>query len=246
MKHRAAIRLKVSPQKVSRSPAPKVPAAYGRLLVELAARYGMDRDQFAEAAGFAPITAWRLAKGEGSVKAAKDARALLISRGATVPPVPVDDDDWTPPADDARAPRPGDSTEETIRKNLIRFREEAGYDQLGAADASGVPFETLRGYEGGELEIPNGALKLLASAYGRRPGDFFELSPAPPDLDAIPLINYRVRPGLQISDEDRTRLRELEHELNAKYRQARDAATKPPGTTRRSHKAKGNVIKSRA
>lgn len=138
---------------------------------------------------------------------------------------------------EATAPTTADPVERVIQKNLVRFREEAGFDRVGAADASAIPFETLTKYEGGELEVPNAVLKSLAEVYGRRPGDFFEVDPPPADLSNRPGIWFRGRPEVvnAISDEDRARLDNLMREIDEKYRplkQKQADATK--GRERRS------------
>lgn len=123
------------------------------------------------------------------------------------------------------APKPTDSAEEIIRKNLIRAREQAGFDQLSAADATGIAFDTLRSYEAGEVEIPNAALRTIAPVYGRKPGDFFEVDLPPVDLDGAKRVFFRGRPeDLQaLSAEDLARAAALERELDEKIRASKRA-----------------------
>lgn len=101
--------------------------------------------------------------------------------------------------DVASAPDP---TDETIRKNLVRFRKEAGLSQAEVADLSGVPMNNLSRYERGENGIPSSILPQLARVFGREPGDFFRADPGPPpsqgDLDVYFL---RTRPGIAVGDD---------------------------------------------
>lgn len=127
----------------------------------------------------------------------------------------------TPP----QPPQPNDSAEEIIRKNLIRAREQAGFDQLSAADATGIAFETLRGYEAGELEVPNAALRTIAPVYGRKPGDFFEVEMPAVDLDGAKRVFFRGRPEdlRALSAEDLARAAALEREFDEKIRASKRA-----------------------
>lgn len=117
-------------------------------------------------------------------------------------------------------PLPTDTDDQVIRKNLTRFREAAGLDLLGAADASGIPYETLRAYELGDITIPNTALKPLGAIYGHRAGDFFDVEPPPSTLDETPGIWWRARPEIHalITESDRRRLDDLMREIWDRYR----------------------------
>jgi transcriptional regulator with XRE-family HTH domain len=69
-----------------------------------------------------------------------------------------------------------------VRRNLIRLRELAGYDRAGAADASGLAFETLAKYETGEDKVTLTDLEILAKTYGHEVGHFFDETPPPTTL----------------------------------------------------------------
>lgn len=122
-------------------------------------------------------------------------------------------------------PSPTDTAEEIIRKNLIRAREQAGYDQLAAADATGIPFETLHAYESGTAEIPNAALRTIAPVYGRKPGDFFEVEMPAVDLEGARFVFFRgQREAMQVlSKEDLAKAAALEAELDEKIHAAKRA-----------------------
>lgn len=122
-------------------------------------------------------------------------------------------------------PKASDSAEEVIRKNLIRAREQAGFDQLSAADATGIPFDTLRAYEAGELEVPNAALRTIAPVYFRKPGDFFEVEMPAVDVEGGRRVFFRGRPEdiRALSQEDLARVAALEKELDDKIRASKRA-----------------------
>lgn len=122
-------------------------------------------------------------------------------------------------------PNANDSAEEIIRKNLIAAREQAGYDQLSAADATGVPFETLRAYERGEREVTNAHLRDIAPVYGRKPGDFFEIEMPPINVDGARRVFFRGNPDdlRALSKEDLARAAALSEELSEKIRAAKKA-----------------------
>lgn len=202
---------------------PAVPAAYGQLLLDIAASKGLQEEQLAEVADLSSVTIWRLKSGKGSARSAANVRAILIGRGASVPPIPLGDLDWQPSPE--QAPRPqhtptptGSDDEATIRRNLVRFREQAGYDQFAAATAAGLTYETLNAYETGTAEIPGAVLRQLATPYGRRPGHFFEADPPAPDLSEVPAVRVVVRPGVQLSVEDRAQLDAAVAAVNARHR----------------------------
>lgn len=226
----SAIPLDVSAKKPGKPAAPKVPKAWGEILKSESARLGISRDELAKLANVGTNTVWRVETGhqDSSVKAAAGLRAVLLERGAVIPPVPVGVEDWTPDAVAAPAnttPSAGDSDEEIIRKNLIRFREQAEHDQFSAASAAGIPYEDLRRYELGEVEPPNSALRKLSTVYGREPGDFFKVAPPPLDPNTVPELWWRGRPEVvkTISEEDKRRIDELMREIAEKSRPTKKA-----------------------
>lgn len=226
MKSKAAISLGMAtaPKK------PTIPASYGRMLIEQGKRIGMSRKELAEAAGMNDLTAWRVEVGhkDSSVKAAHKLRSVLVDKGLTIPPVPVGEDgeevDWFEEAERFGPPHEKDTTETVIRKNLIGFREEAGYDQIGAADAAGIAYDKLRQYEYGEAEPSNAELKTLAGVYGHKPGDFFEVNPPKANLEDVPWIHFRVRPGYSLTDDDIAELMAVVKKIEARFRSEKKAA----------------------
>lgn len=200
------------------SGAPGVPKAYGAMLIKLGESIGLKRPELAKSAGMSDLTAWRVESGGGAVKAAHALRQVLVSRGLEVPPVPVGDADWRP-SPPVATPTPRDEDEETIRQNLIRFREATNHDQFSAASASGIPYEDLCAYERGDQPPPNAVLKRLGEVYGHGPGDFFERSPPPANADAVQGLWWRGIPEVvrRISDEDKRRLDDLLREIRDKY-----------------------------
>jgi transcriptional regulator with XRE-family HTH domain len=97
----------------------------------------------------------------------------------------------------AKSPDPMD---ETIRRNIVKFREETKLSQAQVADLSGVPMGNLSRYERGENAVPASVIPLLAQVFGRDPGDFYRRDPGPPPDDAeLDVYFLRVRPG---RDED--------------------------------------------
>lgn len=183
----SAIRLDVVAKKSARPSAPKVPKAYGKMLVDRAkAELGLDRSEVADFAGISDVTAWRIETGhvDGSVKAANAMREVLLRNGLDVPPVPVGATEWEPPRPAVAVLKNPD--EERIRQNLVRFREAIGIDQFAAAHLTGIAYETLVAYELGEQVPPSSTLVKIAERYGCRPGDFFEAELPEFDLDRVP------------------------------------------------------------
>lgn len=223
-----AIPFDVVSKKPDRPSAPKVPATYGKMLIERAAALGLPRPQFAKLAGISDLTAWRVETGhkDSSVKAANAMRSVLLERGLKdIPPVPVGGGDEWSQATAPPKPTAIDSAEEIIRKNLIRAREQAGFDQLGAADASGIAFDLMRAYELGEKPVPNSDLRTIAPVYGRKPGDFFEVDMPGVDLDGAKRVFFRGRPDdIQLlTPEELARAAALEREYDEKIRERKRA-----------------------
>lgn len=193
LKDNSAIPLGVAEAKKP-SKAPKVPASYGKLLVQLASsELQLTREQLAAKAGVSDVTAWRVETGhpDGSVKAAHAMRQVLVDGGVNVPPVPVGAEDWQPPPPARK--RFVDPVEENICRNMIRVREALGMDQFAAAHAIGIPTEELRSYEDGERSPASPVLAKVAKAYGCRTGDFFEAE--------MPTIDRTKVPGFHLGGE---------------------------------------------
>jgi hypothetical protein len=63
-----------------------VPAEYGLRLKATAQQLGIGWEQLAELAGYGPMAAYRLARGEGSLAAADAMHRALVAKGASIPP----------------------------------------------------------------------------------------------------------------------------------------------------------------
>lgn len=87
-----------------------------------------------------------------------------------------------------------DRTSEIIRRNLVRFREEAGYSQAIAAYQSGVPIHSIRHYEQGRNSLDAQALLKLANCYGHATDDFYMEEPPPAEESRKPVFRLVLRP----------------------------------------------------
>lgn len=97
---------------------------------------------------------------------------------------------------------PPDSRDAIVRANLKRFREEAGYSQAEAAEASGVSIDNLRRYESGKTEsVPFGVIASLGPIYGHSLDDFTKANPPPAKRDDLPVFFLRTRPGVDVDAE---------------------------------------------
>ncbi len=102
----------------------KVGVAYGKLLDEARRRRGLTLAQWAERAEIHESTASRVAAGEGSVKAARALRKVLVELGETIPPVTFDEGaapdwlaEWTAIGEELRKVKP-----EEFRKTVRQLR----------------------------------------------------------------------------------------------------------------------------
>jgi transcriptional regulator with XRE-family HTH domain len=213
--------------------ATQYPVTYSAYLARKAEEAGLDTHALEAATGLSYQTVYRALSGQPQ-RAAKSAiaiRDVLLQRGVDVLPVPVGYDSWTEPK-----LRPAQVAvaegEEVLRRNLVRFREQAGYPDLHeGARATGISFEMLRAYEVGEREISGSHLLELARVYERNPSEF-ELANPPPGKKPAPAIYFRVVGDMdEMSRENRDRVVELQKELaelNEDERRRRsDAASKP-------------------
>jgi transcriptional regulator with XRE-family HTH domain len=113
----------------------------------------------------------------------------------------------------------GDPRDELVRRNMAKFREEAGLSQAQAGDLSGIPVDAIRRYEGGvTATVPGTALSELARIYGRSIDDFFMTNPPKPRLDEAPVLFLRSRPGAKIDQETYEKIQALIDDANAKHR----------------------------
>lgn len=112
-----------------------------------------------------------------------------------------------------------DPRDELVRRNLVKFRNDAGLSQAEAGDLSGVPVDAIRRYENGTTAtVPGTALSELARIYGRSIDDFFMTSPPKPKLDEAPVLFLRARPGAKIDQDLYEKIQNMIDEANAKMR----------------------------
>jgi transcriptional regulator with XRE-family HTH domain len=114
---------------------------------------------------------------------------------------------------------PLDPSEDLIRKNLIKFREESGLSRAQLAELSGVPEKNIVRYEHGDTGIPAAVLLAIAHVFGRQAGDFYLANPPPPPKpDELPALFFRARPGVAIPDDILEEVREAIDRANQKLR----------------------------
>lgn len=109
--------------------------------------------------------------------------------------------------------------EETVRQNLMKFRDEAELSQTEASELSGVVIDNLRRYESGVTRnVPGTVLAALAKVYGHAVDDFFQDEPPPAKLEEAPTIFLRTRPGADVPSE---KLRQLQDQVDKVNREIR-------------------------
>jgi transcriptional regulator with XRE-family HTH domain len=114
---------------------------------------------------------------------------------------------------------PLDPSEDLVRKNLKKFREEAELSRAQLSELSDVPEKNIIRYETGETGIPSGVLTKLAPVFGRKPGDFYEADPPPPPpLSELPVIFFKLRPGAQVPENVLTAVRKAIADANDQLR----------------------------
>ena len=118
---------------------------------------------------------------------------------------------------------------ETIRVNLVKFREEAGLSQADAANESGVPVDNLRRYERGGAGVDALVLKQLADAYGHQVDDFYSPDPPPAKLEERPVFFLRTRGGVEIDEEI---YRQLLEQVQVANQRQRDLKKRRPRSSR--------------
>jgi transcriptional regulator with XRE-family HTH domain len=115
--------------------------------------------------------------------------------------------------------KPQDPLDETVRLNLKKFREEAGYSQTSAAEMSGVNLDNLRRYENGDTAtVPGTVLQRLSPVYGHSVSDFFMDDPPPARLEEAPAIFLRTRPGVDIDTNAMRKLQKIVDDVNREVR----------------------------
>lgn len=115
-----------------------------------------------------------------------------------------------------------DPRDEIVRRNLVRFREEAKLSQAQAGDLSGVPVDAIRRYEGGTTAtVPGTVLSALARTYGHSVDDFFMTAPPKAKLEAGDVFFLRTRPGVDIDDALYKKLVDTVEKANAEMTKAK-------------------------
>lgn len=108
-----------------------------------------------------------------------------------------------------------DPREETVRTNLVRFREAAKLSQAEASELSGVSIDNLRRYENGSVTtIPFQVISALAKIYGHAMEDFDLEEPPPPKLDERPTFHLRTTPGMDVDPKFYQELKEHIEQIN--------------------------------
>jgi transcriptional regulator with XRE-family HTH domain len=214
---------------------PRFPPAYGAYLERVAKAAGIDRDDLVAWTGLDKNTIYRNLAGrpERSMLAANKIRAALLGRGLTVDPVPNESEGWTDPGERAPQTRVPQLSQEAeiFRRNLVAFREERGLDLHDAAQAAGIPLETLRAYELGNASVSGLHLLELARVYDRGPDHFDMKEPPQRARRAPPTIHARIVGNADdMTPEHRARFMELQRELaeiNAAERRRAEQTSKP-------------------
>lgn len=110
---------------------------------------------------------------------------------------------------------------DTVRKNLKRFREEADMTSDQTAQISGVSVDNLRRYENGSSSVPADVLHKLAGIYGHTVDDFFQEQPPPANLATRPVFHLRTLPGVDIDEKKYKELQDLINKANSDVRSKR-------------------------
>jgi transcriptional regulator with XRE-family HTH domain len=112
-----------------------------------------------------------------------------------------------------------DPRDEIVRRNLVKFREDADLSQAQAGDLSGVPVDAIRRYETGTTAtVPGTVLSELAKLYGHSVDDFFMTNPPKPKLDETPVLFLRSRPGADIDMDVFKKIQKMIDDANAEMR----------------------------
>ena len=112
-----------------------------------------------------------------------------------------------------------DPRDELVRRNMVRFREEADLSQAELGDLSGVPVDAIRRYETGVTQtVPGTVLSELARVYGRSMDDFFATNPPKVKIEEAPALFLRTRPGAKIDLDVYKKVQAMIDDANAKMR----------------------------
>lgn len=112
-----------------------------------------------------------------------------------------------------------DPRDELVRRNMVRFREEAELSQAQVGDLSGIPVDAIRRYETGVTQtVPGTVLSELAKLYGRSMDDFFATNPPKAKLEEAPVLFLRTRPGVEIDHDLFKKIQDMIDDANTKLR----------------------------
>jgi transcriptional regulator with XRE-family HTH domain len=123
------------------------------------------------------------------------------------------------------------ATDEIVRANLVRFREEAGLKQESAAAAVGLTRDGLLRMEAGTRGLPKPALlKALSDLYGHSVDHFYMESPPAPDLSRSPVLVpiALVAVSEEVMDQARAALASLNEVLRRHVVRQSPASIPPP------------------
>ncbi len=228
MKCNAAIPFDGMARSRGRTSAPKPPVAYGKWLAEQREKLGLDRRQLAERAKIDYNTVLRVEIGDPlrSVKGANAIREALLKEGLDIPQVPIGDENWHPPTGVPGLPQL-DPADETVRRNLVRFREAVDLDQFAAAFAARISYEELRSYELGQTIPTTPVLKRIADAYGCTAGAFLDATADLPAFDPARRVAFHFGgPGTKyLTDVEREALTKIASSVSERERLERQKLT---------------------
>lgn len=116
----------------------------------------------------------------------------------------------------AKAPDPRD---ELVRRNMIRFREEADLSQAQVGDLTGIPVDAIRRYETGTTAtVPGTVLSELAKLFGRSMDDFFMTNPPKGKPEEAPVLWLRSRPNAEVDQALYDKIKAMIDDANEKMR----------------------------
>jgi transcriptional regulator with XRE-family HTH domain len=107
-----------------------------------------------------------------------------------------------------------DPMNEIVRRNLKRFREEAGLTTEKVAAFTGISIDSLRRYESGGSGVSYDVLAKLADVYGHSLDDFRMENPPKADLKHRPGIAFMQLEGVDVDPDLLAKIQKLVDEAN--------------------------------
>jgi transcriptional regulator with XRE-family HTH domain len=105
-----------------------------------------------------------------------------------------------------------------VRKNLKKFRDEAGMTTEQAAQISKLSVDNIRRYESGKSGVPSEVLRRLAVIYGHSMDDFFLEAPPKARLTERPVFHLMTMPGTEVDQKKFRELQDMIDKANAEMR----------------------------